>query len=114
MNIKDEMLKSLEQTDIYCLFVDAEFDQFEDWDKLEYSTDPHALMYDLNKKELFFLTYGTPDDGWVKIAEQQNPWRFICFINSANVNEGCDEYIKNCINELFQNIKLWNLSQKGR
>lgn len=41
------------------------------------------------------------NDGWVKIAEQKNPWMYICYITAESADNYPDEYIEECINNYF-------------
>ena len=96
--IEERMLKALNKTSIYNLFIESGFDMYSDETQGEYSDENHPLMFNTETDELFFLGYGTPNDGWVEIAEQQNPWRFICYLTSQDIENEPDDYIKNCIN----------------
>ena len=99
--IKERMLQALNETSIYHLFAEAGFDMYSDETQGEYCQEKHPLMFNLDTDELFFLGYGTPNDGWVKIAEQQNPWRHICYLTAQDVDNDPDDYIEKCINNDF-------------
>ena len=99
--IEERMINALNETNISDLFTEAGFEMYTDETCEEYSEENHPLMFNKNTDELFFLNYGSPNDGWVKIAEQQNPWTFICYLTAQDVDNGCDEYIENCINNDF-------------
>lgn len=99
--IESRMLQALSTTSIYDLFVESGFELYTDETCAEYSDENHPLMFNLDTDELFFLGYGTKNDGWVKIAEQQNPWKHICYLTAQDVDNGCDDYIEKCINNDF-------------
>lgn len=101
MKTLERMIKVLSKTSIYDLWVDAGFDLYSDDTEQEYSDEEHPLMFDLDKNKFFFLNYGTPNDGWVKIAEQQNPWMYICYLTAESADNYPDEYIEECINNYF-------------
>lgn len=95
--LESKMIDILGKTSIYDLFVDAGFSIYSDQNEEEYSDDEHPLMFDIANNEFFFLKYGTSNDGWVKVAEQQNPWKHICYLTAENVDNYPDEYIEQCI-----------------
>ena len=99
--IEERMINALNETSISDLFTEAGFDLYTDETCEEYSDELHPLMFNMDTDKLFFLGYGTPNDGWVKTAEQQNPWKHICYLSAQDVDNGSDDYIEKCINNDF-------------
>lgn len=47
-----------------------------------------ALMYDLDKEELFILDYAKPSNSWAETAESQNPWVHLGYLDGMEVIDG--------------------------
>jgi hypothetical protein len=79
----ESIINALENTSIYQLFSDT-IGVPEDDD----SEKSYALMYNLDKNELFFLNYANPDNSWAKTAEQQNPWVHLGYVDASECIDG--------------------------
>ena len=88
MKLTREMIQEIEmvmeETSIYQIYETAIGKCAEEDD----SGDSYALMYDIEKEELFILEYATPDSGWAKTAEQQNPWIHIGYVDAEEIIMG--------------------------
>lgn len=77
--------KALDENSIYSLFTEK-IGTPEDVEGE--NQNAYALMFNVETDELFFLDYATPENGWAKTAEQQNPWIHLGYVSATDILMG--------------------------
>lgn len=92
------IISALEDTNFSRIFADAHDGvQPEDFEDNEQG---YAIMFNIETEKLFMLGYATPENGWDKTAEQQNPWIRVGFVSAETIIAGDPAY------QIEQNVEM--------